>query len=85
MNCNVMQPTGQFDLSPELQDADRHAPHDYVSIHAVRDYEMANAFVIGMSNTFTVKRDYQVPIGSPRNLVWVEVGSGSIWRIDPTM
>lgn len=84
MNCWVERPMGQFSLSPELQEADHHAPHGYVAIHAAKGFPPAQAFAIGMSNTFQVKLTYDLPRGGPENLIWIEVGSGAIWKIDPT-
>jgi hypothetical protein len=52
-------------------------------IHMAKD-PLRDGFVSGLGNTFTVRRSYELPPGSPDGLVWIQIGRGAPWRKDPT-
>lgn len=55
---------------------------DALLIHMAKD-PLRDGFVTGMGNTFTVRRSYELPAGSPDGLVWIQIGQGAPWRKDP--
>jgi hypothetical protein len=83
VGCNLIERDLNPNLNPDFQaQATDGATTDFLLIHAAKDNSRANSFINDMSNTFSVKRTYTLPNGSPHNLIWIQVGPGSIWRKD---
>jgi hypothetical protein len=82
VGCNVIYPNNP-DLNPdEAAEADRGPVPNYVVVHASKDNPKAEAFTTMLSNVFGIKRAYTLPPKSPPNLVWLQLGTGSLWRRD---
>jgi hypothetical protein len=78
--CRVMPPE-RPELDPDvLAQASAGATPNAVTVHARRDYARAQGFIVALSNTFTVRRSYDMPPHSAPNLVWLQVGAGPPWR-----
>lgn len=84
LGCQVDGPARNLNLNPDARLEAENAPKDVVLIHAARGDQKADGFTVAMSNTFHVQRAYVLPPGSTSDLVWIEIGSGSIWRKDQT-
>jgi hypothetical protein len=41
-----------------------------------------DGFVIDLKNIFSVKRTYDLPPGSPPDLIWIQIGRGYPFRKD---
>lgn len=81
VGCNVAGP-GDSDRNPDIEiRAMKGAIPNAVVIHAARGTE-GDALVTAFANVFTIRRSYELPEGSPSNLVWFQVGPGSLWRKD---
>jgi hypothetical protein len=81
--CYVFEPSGNPDLNPDVRTEASNSTPNLVVIHAQKGNAKADSFVVGKSNTSHVQRTYLLPKDAPVNLVWIEVGSGSIWRVGP--
>jgi len=55
---------------------------DAVLIHMPKD-PVRDGFVVALGNSFSVRRSYDIPAGSPDRFVWLQIGQGSPWREDP--
>ena len=82
-NCYVPLSIGTAETNPELRaEAFTTALPNVVLIHAAKDNSRSDGFVTAMGNSFHVQRTYDLPPRSPQDLVWVQIGSGSVWRKD---
>jgi len=77
--CNVdmvYNPTGPQDeiLKGSVDNA--------IVIHMAKEPSRRDGFVSAMGNVFSVRRDYDLPPGSPSDLVWIQIGRGYPWRKD---
>jgi hypothetical protein len=61
----------------------RGSVRDALLIHMAKD-PPRDGFLVALGNTFTVRRSYELPAGSPDGLVWIQIGQGAPWRKDPT-
>jgi hypothetical protein len=82
MGCHVVQEPSDPDVNSESWSEINRTLPNFVVIHAAKENYRADSFVVGMGNTFHVRRAYDLPSGSPKSLVWLQIGSGSIWRIN---
>src|SRR5262249_6400575 len=53
-----------------------------VVIHMAKEPQIRDGFITGMGNVFSVKRTYDLPPGSPPDLIWVQVGRGYPFKKD---
>jgi hypothetical protein len=81
VGCYVQQEPYDPDIDPETSKEIQQSLPGFVVIHAAKGNDRADGFVVGMGNTFHVRRVYDLPPDSPKNLVWLQIGPGSIWRI----
>jgi hypothetical protein len=75
LGCQITGPARNLDLNPEARREMANAPKDAVLTHAANSNQKADRFTVAMSNTFHVKRTYDLPLGSPSDLVWIEIGT----------
>jgi hypothetical protein len=75
LGCSVVPPPDPPVLHPVF-------PKDLILVHADKHNRKAEAFRGALSNTFRVSLNYDLPPGSPSDMVWVEIGTGLIWRQD---
>jgi hypothetical protein len=80
MGCYVFQGSYNPDIDPEALSEINQSLPDFLVIHAVKDNIRSDGFVVAMSNTFHVRRTYELPANSPSNLLWIQIGKGSVWR-----
>jgi hypothetical protein len=78
--CRVDIP---YDPSQPEDEALRGSVKDAILIHMPKD-PVRDSFVVALGNSFSVRRTYDMPVQSPDNLVWLQIGQGSPWRKDPT-
>jgi hypothetical protein len=81
IGCYVQPEPFNPDLNPQSSKEISMSPSDFITIHSQRENARAEGFVTGMTNSFHVQRAYDLPDGSPNNLVWLQIGPGSIWRV----
>jgi|HubBroStandDraft_5_1064220.scaffolds.fasta_scaffold56020_2 hypothetical protein len=79
--CYVVQEPYDPDLDAETLHEIKNSTLNFMVIHGSRSNSRADGFLVGMSNTFHVQRAYDLPPNSPPNLLWLQIGPGSIWRI----
>jgi hypothetical protein len=80
MGCYIVQEPLDPDNDSEAWNEIRQSLPGFVVIHAMRGNIRADGFLTGMCNSFHVQRSYNLPAGSPNNLVWLQIGNGSVWR-----
>jgi hypothetical protein len=81
VGCNIVTLPGDENNNPDVErEALGGIVDGAVLIHAARNNARAAGFVTAMSNSFKVKRTYDLPAGSLPTLVWVQIGSGDVWR-----
>jgi hypothetical protein len=79
--CRVDAP---YDPAEPDDEALRGALKDAILIHMKKTVPDRAAFVVALGNVFSVRRTYDLPSGSPDELVWIQIGEGNPWRKDPT-
>jgi hypothetical protein len=58
----------------------RGALDNAVVVHMVKEPAQRDGFITELGNVFSVQRTYEVPPGSPPELVWIQIGHGYPWR-----
>ena len=81
LGCHIFSMPYDPDEDPETWKEIKRSLPNFIVIHARRTNKYADGFVVGMGNTFHVQRAYNLPPKSPSNLIWLQIGSGSVWRI----
>jgi hypothetical protein len=77
VGCNV-QPLGNLDLDPDVgSEAAKDAVPNVILIHMRRNPTIDLA-PTGLENVFSIRRSYDVPVGSPANFVWLQIGTGDV-------
>jgi hypothetical protein len=70
-----------FVESPDPFMIDHSAPvSETVLIHVPQNRKERLGFATAMSNAFNVKTSTDLPAESQQNLIWVQIGSGNVWR-----
>jgi hypothetical protein len=64
------------------QDVLKGAVDNGVVIHMAKEPQPRDGFVIDLRNIFSVKRTYDLPPGSPPDLIWIQIGRGYPFRKD---
>ena len=78
--CVVSGPDNpNFDPEIDRQTIEGMVP-DTLLVRAPKNNEQASGVITDLANVFTVKRKYEMPEGSPPNMIWFQFGSGSVWR-----
>ena len=79
MGCYILPEPYDPDTDSESWNEMEHSLPNFAVIHAAKGNIRADGFLAGMSNTFHVQRSYDLPPDSPSNLVWLQIGKGSVW------
>ena len=79
--CRVDAP---YDPAEPDDEALRGSLKDTILVHMKKTVPDRSSFVTALGNVFSVRRTYDLPSGSPDELVWIQIGQGNPWRKDPT-
>jgi hypothetical protein len=53
-----------------------------IVIHMAKEPQTRDGFITGLRNAFSVKRTYDLPPGSPPDLIWIQIGRGYPFKRD---
>jgi hypothetical protein len=53
-----------------------------IVIHMAKEPQTRDGFVVEMGNVFAVRRSYDLPPGSPPDLIWIQIGRGYPFKKD---
>jgi hypothetical protein len=81
--CFLPTTGGTSDTNPDIRaEISTGAIPNVVVIYAGRENSGAAGFAGAMGNSFHIQRVYDLPPKSQPNLVWIQIGPGSVWRKD---
>jgi hypothetical protein len=78
--CQVDMPYNPYEPDDEVL---RGSVKDAILVHMPKDPKR-EGLIVALGNSFSVRRSYEMPPGSPNRLVWLQIGQGLPWRKDPT-
>jgi fumarate reductase subunit D len=80
VGCNVLQEPYNPETDSEAWAEINQSLPNFLVIHGAKGNASADGFVADMSTTFRVQRAYSLPPKSRDNLLWLQIGTGSVWR-----